>query len=95
MIARCERAIRPLHWPSSVVSEPVERGHSELSEDFAPWEVGMQPEAAADAECTQPASTDVSTTIEMSFCMDGLLRFQCPNFVSSLEHRTALATQSL
>jgi len=64
--------IRPLQWPSSVVSEPVERDHSELSEEFAPWEVGMQPEAAADAECTQPASTDVSATIEMSFFMDGL-----------------------
>jgi hypothetical protein len=51
----------------------------------------MQPEAAADAECTQPASTDVSATIEMSFFMDGLLRFQCPNFAKPLEHRTALA----
>jgi hypothetical protein len=60
----------------------VERGHSELSEDFAPWEVGMQPEAAADAECTQRAGTDVSATIEMSFFMDGLRRFQCPNLLN-------------
>lgn len=70
-VERLAGSVGVLQWPSSRVSDPGERDQSELSDDFAPWEVGMQPDEAANAYCAQPASTDASATVTMSFFMDG------------------------
>jgi hypothetical protein len=71
--------------PSSPLCQ-LECGRSELFDELVPWEVGIQVSEAANAYCTQPVSTDVSATIEMSFFTDWpplFCLFKSPNSIHS------------